>query len=344
MFGLNRLLGVPVRAVWQAQTGDHAIALAWSPDGRALAVAGVAGGVRVLAAADGRGRHALRGHSFGATAVAWFSNSALVSAGQDGTVRVWDADTGEERHALTAPARWVQAVAVSACGAFLAAAAGKGVRVWDADGRTVQDHTDHPSTVADIAWEPNGTDLVAAAYGGLTRWSAARAEPLDRYSWKGSVVRVAWSPDGRVIATGNQDATAHCWVIDRGADLKMYGYRRKVTELSWNRAGRFLATNGGPRVTVWDCSGEGPENTRPAVLVAHDETGHVTAVAFQPGGPVLASGGSDGRAYLWLPGHTTAPLGECRFAAPVTRLAWSPDGTLLAAGTDVGAVAVVKIG
>ncbi len=344
MFGLNRLFGVPVSAVWQAQTGDHVIALAWSPDGRVLAVAGAAGGVWALDAADGRARHALRGHAFGATAVAWLTSSALVSAGQDGIVRVWDADTGAERRALAAPGQWVQTVAVSPGGAFLAVAAGKGVRVWDAEGRTVRDHTDHPSTVADLAWEPSGTDLVAAAYGGLTRWSAARAEPLDRYSWKGSVLRVSWSPDGRALATGNQDATAHCWVLERAADLKMYGYRRKVTELSWDRTARLLATNGGPRVTVWDCSGAGPENTRPAVLAAHDETGHVTAVAFQPAGPLLASGGSDGRAYLWLPDRTTAPLAECRFAAPVTRLAWSPDGKLLAAGTDAGAVAVVKIG
>lgn len=48
MFGLDRLFGVPVSAVWQAQTGDHVIALAWSPDGKLLAAGTDAGAVAVV--------------------------------------------------------------------------------------------------------------------------------------------------------------------------------------------------------------------------------------------------------------------------------------------------------
>jgi len=346
MFGLSGLFGGGVRLneAWRADAGDHVIALAWSPDGRHLAAAGVGGGVHVIDAETGATRHQLPGHAGGATSVAWADEGTVASAGQDGRARLWDVRNGSERLALDAGARWVARVAVSPCQTYLAAAAGKKVRIWDRDGRALQDSPDHASTVTDLAWRPGVAEVSASAYGGVTQWSPGSVEPAARFPWKGSVVRLAWSPDGKFLATGDQDATVHFWVVGSNIDLKMWGYKKKVTQLAWDHTSRYLATNGGHRVTVWDCSGNGPEGTRPLLLDAYDESTGVTALGFQPRGPMLASGGSDGRVVLWRPRDGHRPLAEARFDSAITQIAWQDDGSRVGIGTDHGAVVALRVG
>ncbi|AWM38533.1 WD domain, G-beta repeat [Gemmata obscuriglobus] len=334
--------GVKLTEVWRGGIEDHVISLAWSPDDRFVAVAGAAGPVVVLDAVTGSARHQLPGHRGGATAVTWADEGTVVSAGQDGRVRVWDAATGAERFALDAGARWVESVAVSPCGTYLASAAGKKVRLWGRDGRLLRDYPGHASTVTDLVWRPGGHELTAAAYGGVALWSPDAAEPAGRLEWKGSVLRLAWSPDGKFLATGDQDSTVHFWVMAAGTDLKMFGYPKKVTQLAWDHTSRFLATGGGHRVTVWDCSGSGPANTRPLVLDAHDAVGKVSALAFQRAGPLLASGADDGQVLLWRPDGGRRPLAAAGLGAVVTRLAWSADDSRLAVGTEAGVVTVFR--
>jgi WD40 repeat protein len=326
--------------LWRAELRDHVIALAWSPDGRHLAAGVVSGPVAVLDAAAGEVRHLLVGHGFGTTAVVWWGPGTLASAGQDGKVRLWDADAGREWQALDGGAAWVERLSVSPDGAYLVSAAGRAVRLWDRQGLLVQDHSDHPSTVTDLAWRPGRLELAAAAYRGVTLWGPHSATRLRHFEWQGSVLALAWSPDGRFLATGDQDSTVHFWVAATGQDLQMWGYPTKVRELSWDHTGRFLATGGGPCVTVWDCSGKGPEGTRPLSLSAHDETTAVSALAFQYGGPLLASGGGDGRLVLWQPGQGKKSLAQATLAAGVTHVAWAADDARLAAGTEAGEVAL----
>jgi WD40 repeat protein len=158
--------------------------------------------------------------------------------------------------------------------------------------------------------------------------------------WKGSTLVVAWSPDGRYIATGDQDATVHFWVVKSGEDLQMWGYPTKVRELSWDGASRYLATGGGPAVTVWDCSGKGPAGTTPLSLEAHED--YVSALAFQGAGPLLASGGEDGIVALWRPGASKMPRALENLGAAVSGLAWSPDDRAVAAGGEDGGVAALE--
>jgi WD40 repeat protein len=90
-------------------------------------------------------------------------------------------------------------------------------------------------------------------------------------------------------ATGDEDSTVQFWIVKSSVDLMMSGYATNVRELSWDATGCYLATGGGTMPCVWDVSGKGPAGTKPMQFDAHQ--GNVTALAFQPAGPLLASGG-----------------------------------------------------
>ena len=331
--------GVAWEARWQAHIGDHVIALAWSPDGAALAAAAIGGPVTLLDGQTGRTRHVLPGHGFGTSGLSWCpQGTVLASAGQDGTVRLLEAESGKEHLTLDAGAAWVERVAWSPDGTLLASAAGRKVRLWDPAGQLVREYANYPSTVADIQWKPGTLELASAAYGELALWHPDKPEPSRVFRWKGSMLVLAWSPDGKYIATGDQDSTVHFWIVKTGKDLMMSGYPTKVRELAWDCTSRYLATGGGAVPCVWDVSGKGPAGTEPLQLAAHRD--RVTALAFQHSGPLLASAGADGLAALWQPGGHKRVLARASYQSAITQLGWSRDDRGLALGTESGVVAV----
>jgi len=348
MFGIaKKQTGVATR--WTSEIADNVIALAWSPDSAFVAAAAVSGPITLFDAASGAVRHELAGHGFGTTAIAWHpSEPLLASAGQDGKIRIWGVESGLERAQMVGGAAWVEQIAWSPDGAYLASAAGKKLRFWDRTGVLLQECVDHASTIADLAWKPtplrgkNQPALATASYGGIRLWRPTQAEPTREFVWKGSSLVLQWSPTAAYIATGDQDSTVHFWITTSGKDLQMYGYPGKVKELAWDQAGRFLATGGSPTVVIWDCSGKGPENTKPLMLEGHTDS--LTALQYQPRGALLASGGADGLVMLWQPTASKRPLATMEHADSVASLVWSPDNTLLAIGGAAGAVRLLEVG
>jgi WD40 repeat protein len=358
---------------WRADLdGHHIVGLRWAPDGATLAAATADGPIGLFDADDGRWRHTLAGHALGTLALAWHpAGAVLASGGQDGKLRLWDAADGVLRTAVDGGGAWVERLAWSPVAmaqapvargrnapapaappqqgvAILATAAGKTLRLWDAHGLLLREYRDHPSTIADIAWRPgvdrnSGAPLLAAAtYGGITLRRPHSDEAAGRFDWKGSTLVISWSPDGRYIATGDQDSTVHFWIARTGQDLQMWGYPTKVRELAWDHTSRFLATGGGAVVTVWDCSGKGPEGTRPLQLDLHTE--QLTGLAFQHRGPLLASGCAEGLVAIWNVGRSRRPMATFRVSGGVSQIAWSPDDRTLAVGSESGDLVALPIG
>jgi WD40 repeat protein len=336
-----------LRLAWEAAVPDHVIALAWSPDGKALAAAAVSGPITVFDARSGEPQYIFAGHGFGTTALAWQpGGDFLASTGQDGTVRIWNTVTIAGLNPLDGGAAWVERLAWSSDGSMLATGAGRKVRVWGAVGNLIRELPPHAGTITDLAWRPRTNHLTTLAFGAATVFDPlAGAEPVRLFAWKGSPLRLAWSPDGKVLAHGNQDSTVHFWYYESGADLQMWGYATKVRELAWDFTSRYLATGGSPVVCVWDCGGpKGPEGTKPQMLEGHED--NLTAVAYQSHGYLLASAASDGQVLLWQPANKKAPkVGEFKFDdAEASAIAWSPDDKSLAAGSGTGTVAVFRAG
>lgn len=321
-------------ALWKATLPDCAAALAWSPDGRQLAAATLAGPVVVFDAAGGRAVVEHAGHAGGALTVAWSPDGArLATGGQDGRVVLHDAGVAT---IIDGDDSWVEHLAWSAMGDLLSIAAGRRVRVLTASGAIATEVTGYGSTVTSLFWLPGKSELVTSCYGGLQFTKVGRADWTRQLDWKGSILTARPSPDGKHIATGNQDGTVHVWETRSGKDLQMSGYPLKVRELAWSADSALLATGGGAVVTVWSFAGKGPAGQKPAQLAGHEE--RVTGVVFAGRG--LVSTSEDGTMRMWSRRNGWQCVRTENAGRPLTSLAVSPDGRLVAAASDAGTVLV----
>lgn len=344
MFGLSQPASGKheLKKLWSVRADDYVIDLAWSPTGKQIAFTTVEGEVILVDQAASRGRPKPLGrHANGASSVAWrFDGKELATAGHDGTVKIWDPQAGLLVRELPGGAEWVTRVAYRPRGTLLASAAGRSLRLWESAGQVIHEASQHASTIADIAWNPNGSGLAVAAYNGVTIHLLHQLENPRRYEWKGSSLVLAWSPTSKYIATGEQDSTVHFWNVKTGKDCQMWGFPTKVLELSWHHSGDYLATGGSNTATLWDCSGKGPSGREPKMLEAHSP--RISRLAFQNRADVLASGDVEGAVLFWKPLRGKKHFAEGEFDSMITQLAWSPDDQCLAVGQRAGVVTGIQ--
>ncbi|HVT72500.1 MAG TPA: WD40 repeat domain-containing protein [Lacunisphaera sp.] len=330
---------------WAGTLDDYVIDLAWSPDGNLLAAASASGGITLFDATTGAVARRLRGHEDGANCLGWSNpGSLLATGGQDGFVRLWDPATGEMRVEHQLGAGWVEHLAWSPPGTsphpgHLAVAAGRKLVFLTAQGSTAHQCPDAPKTVSALAWRPDGGACAAACFGHVTIWDAATFAVHKEFPYANAILALTWSPDGRWLVAGCHDNAVHLWVPAEDLELQMSGYESKLKELSFSSDSRWLATGGGRDACVWDCAGAGPEGREPLLL---PQAARTTAVAFQQAHGLLATGDAGGVFTLWSPTRKNPMVAEVRMPAPATKFAWRPDDSLLAVGTEQGAVFVFK--
>jgi len=330
---------VPLHA--RMDIGEHVVALAWSRDGGALALAGADGGVHLLDSAVGARTTRVGEHAVGALAVAFSRDGAtLISGGQDGALQVFARDGSQPPRRIVLAQAWVGQVACSVDGSRIAASAGRHVSIHDARTMDVMHQfAPLPATVEALAFSSNGRQLAAASYGGLQLLTPFAPFTTRKLAWTGACISVAWRPDASVIAAGGQDASVQFWRLPKGQHAAMSGYATKVREIAWNASGRWLATGGGNEVVLWDFK-VGPEGKPPRSLHYHRE--RVVGLCWQRKGPMLASIARDGTLLLWQPGRSEVPVARYQLASLPTAIAWSPDDSLLALGGEDGTLAIIQ--
>jgi WD40 repeat protein len=262
----------------------------------------------------------------------------VITGGDDGKIIAIDAKGDHEVRGTDAKHRWIDHVALGPDGA-IAWSAGKTAFVQGKELREFE----APSTVGGLTFLPKGFRLAIAHYNGATLWfpNAAGAQP-DKLEWKGSHLGVTVSPDGRFLVTTMHEPMLHGWRIADKKHMRMSGYPARVMSIGWTARGDFLATSGSNQVILWPFqTKDGPMGKQPRLLAPTEH--RVDVVACHPKQDIIAAGYSDGLVLLVRIDDGAEILAKKPGDAPVTALAWSADGTLLAFGTESGEAGIVDL-
>jgi WD40 repeat protein len=322
-------------------------------DAAVTGMAFLTGGILAVACGDGAVQLvppagapvSVQAHETGAAALTLavdVDGAGVLTGGDDGRLVRTSAD-GASLTLLEAPGRQIDVVAVSGVSGLRAAAFGKDIRLIDRTGLVRGRTAEHRSTVTGLAFNPKGKRLAASHYGGVTLWWTGTLGQLpNRLDWQGSHIGVSWSPDGSTVMTAMQEATLHGWRLADRQHFEMTGYAAKIRSMDWRAKPLMLATAGGDCVMAWRFTGGGPTGTAPVEL-GRGIGRLVTIVAVHPKRPLVAAGFDDGRvAVCELSGERIVRLrpGD---GARISTLAWSRDGTRLAAGAESGAVSLFDL-
>jgi outer membrane protein assembly factor BamB len=289
-----------------------ALGLAFSPDGRTLALGTWDGTVKVRELATGKDLPGPPRHKDWVCSVAYSPDGKLLaSAGGNefkparndnktsGEVKLWDVTARQEVAPLQGHTNKVFAAAFSPDGKTLATgSADRTVRLWDtATGKERAVLEGHTEAVWSVAFGPDGKTVASAGWDRTVRlWDAVTGKECG--TLKGheeEVLAVAVSPDGKTLATGGADWTVRLWDLATEKECAVLrGHKGSVTCLAVSADGRTLSSGSGDEtVKLWDLT-TGKER---ATLRGHRSG--ITAIALSPDGKTLASAGMDDGVRLW---------------------------------------------
>jgi WD40 repeat protein len=250
-------------------------AMAFSSDGKRLAMAGDDSSVRLWDVLAGATVTSCRGHTERVDAIAFHPRGTLLVTGSDDqSARVWDATSGAEKLVYTGNADkphgktgWVHGgqvggAAFSPDGKRVASASSFGMRNWK-DGHvkvweaaTGKEVLGIDEAADRVTFDPSGHRLATTHWGGLTVWDAATGQRLSTFPVReGDVESMAFTPGGRCIAAVCCGNTVKVWdTAGKKQLLCVRGNDDRIAVLSQDA--RLLAYSpDGWRVEVWEIPG-----------------------------------------------------------------------------------------
>jgi WD40 repeat protein len=297
-----------------------AAAVAFSPDGKNLAVGCFDHAALLISVASGQPMLTLRGHAKSVGVVAFSPDSKILATGShDQTVKLWNVETGTEHKTLAGARGRILSVAFSPDGKLLAAACGEGAYVWDTATGEVKHTLKHGGYhVTQARFSADGAVLTGGYDGTVRLWDAATGKQRLGFQELSGVGLLAVSDAGKMLAVGHGHDIA-LFSIDLRPPTS--AERDRITALlrrlddedyaTRETAGRDLLATG---FTIEpDLRRQAKESasaevrircrriwqtllSRPRAVLSPDS---LNCMAFTPDGKMLVSGGDDGVVRLW---------------------------------------------
>jgi WD40 repeat protein len=290
-------------------------ALAYSPDGRHVAVGSGDSPIRVWGAADGRQVAQLRDGSSGVTCLHFGPDGKwLISVDYEGRARLWDWARGG------APARSfghkasLLSMALSPDGKSLATGGDDGAVCVSAIATGERIHrlkgagpAEPVSWVRSLAFSPDGQALFSLSLGSIHHWSLATGKEVrfirpESLGHSNAVSELALSPGGRWGYSSSYDGSICVWEAGRGLLARVLKEKdprhNGPVSIALSHDGTRLAAGFNddwkkPSVHLWDLT----TGRKVAALTGH--RAGVTQLAFSRDGRRLVSGSCDTTALVW---------------------------------------------
>jgi WD40 repeat protein len=310
-------------------------ALAFSPDGKTLAVSGYR--ELLLLKADGSGLVSrLIGQSERINSIFYSPDgSTLMAAGgtpaRFGEVQWWDPATAKLKRSITLTADTVFGASISPDGKAIAiGGADNTVRLIEAaTGKELQKIGNHENWVLGTVFGIDGKRLVSVGRDQAAKLSdVAGGAFLENVNLlRGELAAVARNPTKDIVVIGGEERVPYIYLMDRPKVMKIADDTtlvRKlprqdgaIASLAWSSDGKLIAVGGmAASVNIY--------NAETGALVASCK-GHaagIYAVAFNPAADRLAAGGFDGHVRIYNP--ATGELVKDFVPVPLVSEAASP--------------------
>jgi WD40 repeat protein len=271
----------------------------------------------------------------------------LASTDWHGTLVLWDLTSGRPKRTIESRAE-LDSVAFSPDGALVAATATEApgysyISVWEVStGRLAADTIGGGTYITDTAFSPDGTVLAAAHDDGTLRlFSVTTGDELRTMKVDtsiGFISSLSFSPDGSELVAGGNDSIIRVWDVATGSETRaLTGHKGQINSVVHSPDGGLLATSSADgTVAVWNA------NTG-AKLRTMNIRGARTAQFSQNGAELAVS--RNGTVELW----SIATAERLRAYAghgqedSTGAAVFSPDGTRLAAGSELGSIVVWNV-
>jgi WD40 repeat protein/tRNA A-37 threonylcarbamoyl transferase component Bud32 len=313
--------------------GNIISSVAWSPDGKSLAVV-FQSGVTLYDAKDFREIKRYAPEKM-INDVAFSPDGSLLAMGSfDKTILLWNVNYSEPSQTLSGHTAGVNSVAFSPDGTVLASGSSDAtVRLWRvSDGTLLQKLSGHTDGVSSVAFSSEGKVVVSGSMDGTIKlWQASDGALLQTLTGHtGGVTSIALSPDGATLASGSYDKTARLWRVADGAPLRtLTSSSGAILCVAFSMDGSDLAAGSSSGKTfLWRTS----NGTLRRTLSGHSSG--VSSLAFSPDGTTLASGSWDQVVWLWRVTDGLPIRKSDGHAAYIMSIAFSPDGKTLASGSN----------
>jgi WD40 repeat protein/energy-coupling factor transporter ATP-binding protein EcfA2 len=324
-------------------SGSVAVSVAFSPDGRTLAVGDGNGDIDLRNAMTGRQIATLTAGPAGdhVGPLAFSPDGHTLAASDDnGHVQLWDLATRHRTANWTvvkggSADDYVIELAFSPDGQTIAVNhRNSQVNLWDiATGRQTGTLSAN-GIVGSLAFSPDGRTL-AIGGGQVSLWDLATRQQISSRAVNGLITELAFSPDGRTLAAG--DATGPVGLLDIASGRQTaLAENSPADSVTFSPDGRTLAVgDDGGHIGLWNAA-TGQQIT----ILA--EGSSVNGVAFSPDGRTLAAADNNGQIGLWntSPEQRSLTLAE---GGPVSAAAFSPDGRTLAVNDVSGSIALWNV-
>jgi WD40 repeat protein len=232
-------------------TDHHAYCLAFSHDGKLLAVGGRDGAVGIWNVTSRKQERIVDAHTNVVSGVCFLSDSkSLVTGSWDGTLKWWDVMTGRMAH-VEEYENGIDGLVISADGLSLAIGATKAniPAVILADSRTGlarKSLEGQGGWIQPMAFSADGSTLAVGVSGNVIKISDLITYQVRQTltGHKGQIRAVAITFDRKTLASGSGDGSVKLWDTETGKLLATLHYGAEVNCLAISPDGRTLVASG----------------------------------------------------------------------------------------------------